>query len=73
MTAVDLLHERVLPFYDHYGVALERVLTDNVLHPLSTAMPAQASAEACLVHAPIVYSRAARTPPAVFHATRVPC
>lgn len=29
MTAVDLLHERVLPFYDAHGVALERVLTDN--------------------------------------------
>lgn len=29
MTAVDLLHDRVLPFYDAQGVALERVLTDN--------------------------------------------
>jgi len=29
MTAVDLLHERVLPFYEAQGVALERVLTDN--------------------------------------------
>lgn len=29
MTAVDLLHDRVLPFYDRHGVALERVLTDN--------------------------------------------
>jgi transposase InsO family protein len=29
MTAVDLLHDRVLPFYDAHGVALERVLTDN--------------------------------------------
>jgi transposase InsO family protein len=29
MTAVDLLHERVLPFYDAHGLALERVLTDR--------------------------------------------
>jgi transposase InsO family protein len=29
MTAVDLLHDRVLPFYDARGVALERVLSDN--------------------------------------------
>ena len=29
MTAVDLLHERVLPFYDAQGVALERILSDN--------------------------------------------
>lgn len=29
MTAVDLLHDRVLPFYDAQGVALERVLSDN--------------------------------------------
>ena len=29
MTAVDLLHDRVLPFYDAHGVALERVLTNN--------------------------------------------
>jgi transposase InsO family protein len=29
MTAVDLLHERVLPFYEAQGVVLERVLTDN--------------------------------------------
>jgi transposase InsO family protein len=29
MTAVDLLHDRVLPFYDAHGVALERLLTDN--------------------------------------------
>jgi transposase InsO family protein len=29
MTAVDLLHDRVLPFYEQRGVTLERVLTDN--------------------------------------------
>jgi transposase InsO family protein len=29
MTAVDLLHDRVLPVYDQAGIALERVLTDN--------------------------------------------
>ncbi len=29
MTAVDLLHERVLPFYVAQGVPLQRVLTDN--------------------------------------------
>ena len=29
MTAVDLLHDRVLPFYDAQGVVLQRVLTDN--------------------------------------------
>jgi transposase InsO family protein len=29
MTAVDLLHERVLPFYDAQGIALERALTDQ--------------------------------------------
>jgi hypothetical protein len=29
MTAVDLLHDRVLPFYDPQGVALERILSDN--------------------------------------------
>lgn len=29
MTAVDLLHDRVLPFYDAQGVALERILSDN--------------------------------------------
>ena len=29
MTAVDLLCDRVLPFYDAHGAALERVLTDN--------------------------------------------
>lgn len=29
MTAVDLLHERVLPFYEAQGVVLQRVLTDN--------------------------------------------
>jgi transposase InsO family protein len=29
MTAVDLLHDRVLPVYEQAGVALERILTDN--------------------------------------------
>jgi transposase InsO family protein len=29
MTAVDILHERVLPFYDERGVAIEHLLTDN--------------------------------------------
>ncbi len=29
MTAVDLLHERVLPVSEQAGIALERVLTDN--------------------------------------------
>lgn len=29
MTAVDLLHDRVLPFYEAQGVPLQRVLTDN--------------------------------------------
>lgn len=29
MTAVDLLHNRVLPVYAQAGIALERVLTDN--------------------------------------------
>lgn len=29
MTAVDLLHDRVLPVYEAAGIALERVLTDN--------------------------------------------
>jgi transposase InsO family protein len=29
MTAVDLLHDRVLPVYEAAGVALERILTDN--------------------------------------------
>lgn len=29
MTAVDLLHDRVLPVYEQAGIALERVLTDN--------------------------------------------
>lgn len=29
MTAVDLLHDRVLPQYEGAGVSLERVLTDN--------------------------------------------
>lgn len=29
MTAVDLLHDRVLPVYEGAGLALERVLTDN--------------------------------------------
>lgn len=29
MTAVDVLHDRVLPFYDERGVAVDHVLTDN--------------------------------------------
>jgi transposase InsO family protein len=29
MTAVDLLHDRVLPVYEAAGVALEWILTDN--------------------------------------------
>lgn len=29
MTAVDVLHDRVLPFYDGHGVAVEHLLTDN--------------------------------------------
>lgn len=29
MTAVDLLHDRVLPVYEAEGIALERLLTDN--------------------------------------------
>ncbi|MBK6779472.1 MAG: transposase [Gemmatimonadetes bacterium] len=29
MTAVDLLHDRVLPFYEAQGAPLQRVLTDN--------------------------------------------
>lgn len=29
MTAVDLLHDRVLPVYEAAGVPLERILTDN--------------------------------------------
>jgi transposase InsO family protein len=29
MTAVDLLHDRVLPFYDAQGIPLERILSDN--------------------------------------------
>jgi hypothetical protein len=29
MTAVDVLHDRVLPFYDEHGVDIEHLLTDN--------------------------------------------
>lgn len=29
MTAVDVLHDRVLPFYDEHGVSVEHLLTDN--------------------------------------------
>lgn len=29
MTAVDVLNDRVVPFYDEHGVAIEHVLTDN--------------------------------------------
>ena len=29
MTAVDVLHDRVLPFYEEHGVAIEHILTDN--------------------------------------------
>ena len=29
MTAVDLLHDRVLPFYEEHGVEIEHLLTDN--------------------------------------------
>jgi transposase len=29
MTAVDLLHDRVLPFYDEHDVTVEHLLTDN--------------------------------------------
>jgi transposase len=29
MTAVDVLHDRVLPFYDDHGVTIEHLLTDN--------------------------------------------
>lgn len=29
MTAVDVLHDRVLPFYEEHGIDVERVLTDN--------------------------------------------
>jgi hypothetical protein len=29
MTAVDVLHDRVLPFYEDHGVTIEHLLTDN--------------------------------------------
>ncbi len=29
LTAADLLNDRVLPFYDHHGIRVYRVLTDN--------------------------------------------
>jgi hypothetical protein len=29
MTAVDILNDRVLPFYEEHGVELEHLLTDN--------------------------------------------
>ena len=29
MTAVDVLHDRVVPFYEEHGVAVEHLLTDN--------------------------------------------
>jgi hypothetical protein len=29
MTAVDVLHDRVLPFYEEHGVDIEHLLTDN--------------------------------------------
>jgi transposase InsO family protein len=29
ITAVDVLHERVLPFYEEKGIAVENILTDN--------------------------------------------
>jgi len=29
MTAVDVLHDRVLPFYDEHGVDIDHLLTDN--------------------------------------------
>ncbi len=29
MTAVDVLHDRVLPFYQEHGIEIERALTDN--------------------------------------------
>src|SRR5262249_37979420 len=29
MTAVDVLHDRVVPFYEEHGVAIEHLLTDN--------------------------------------------
>jgi hypothetical protein len=29
MTAVDVLNDRVLPFYEEHGVAIEHILTDN--------------------------------------------
>ncbi len=29
LTAADLLNDRVLPFYDHHGIRVHRVLTDN--------------------------------------------
>jgi hypothetical protein len=29
MTAVDVLHDRVLPFYEEHGIDVEHVLTDN--------------------------------------------
>src|SRR4051794_41654673 len=29
LTAADLLNDRVIPFYDEHGVALQRILTDR--------------------------------------------
>ncbi len=29
MTAVDVLHDRVVPFYDEHGIDIEHMLTDN--------------------------------------------
>lgn len=29
MTAVDVLHDRVLPFYEEHGVEIDHLLTDN--------------------------------------------
>jgi hypothetical protein len=29
ITACDLLHDRVLPFYEHLGITVGSVLTDN--------------------------------------------
>jgi hypothetical protein len=31
MTAVDVLNDRVLPFYEEHSVEIEHLLTDNVL------------------------------------------
>lgn len=63
-------------WFASHGITIERILTDNALHPLSRPGKGRDDADAWSAHRFGGWRRAHRahaSSPAVFHGTRVPC